>query len=347
MLTMTRMLSLACVLLLSTVGQSRAQTASFDRPVQATSIEASELPTPPGPLATPDVVQNEVTVFYYATPSIILGMDQELPAVLLRMTAPLDGFLKHVNFTLYDGGDAAGIQGTGPLTIKVFALADFPNSLPGLDTEPIAAVEVPFSELSANANAEFDNLIDLTSERIAVERFADYILMLSFDGGSEDAGLSILLDQGSLNTSDTNYYPPRTLFYLRGETVPDGGTEGYYAFQGNQSQHHNMLIDFTVTDDPQTSTDNLDVPDAFALHAAYPNPFNPQTTLRFTLPQAGPTTLTIYDAQGRAVTTLLARELPAGTHTATWNATSLPSGVYFARLQAAGQTKVRTLTLLK
>jgi hypothetical protein len=108
-----------------------------------------------------------------------------------------------------------------------------------------------------------------------------------------------------------------------------------------------MLVDFTVTDDPQTSTDAADVPDAFVLHAAYPNPFNPQATLRFTLPQAGLATLTIHDMQGRAVATLLSREMPAGTHTTTWDAAARPSGVYVARLQAAGQTQVRTLTLLK
>ncbi|MCB9513138.1 MAG: T9SS type A sorting domain-containing protein [Candidatus Latescibacteria bacterium] len=86
--------------------------------------------------------------------------------------------------------------------------------------------------------------------------------------------------------------------------------------------------------------------------ASFPNPFNPQTTLRFALDAPGRATLSIYDVRGRAVRQLLAAALPAGEMTVTWDGRdeaghALPSGVYFARLTAAGQVDSERLTLLR
>ena len=86
--------------------------------------------------------------------------------------------------------------------------------------------------------------------------------------------------------------------------------------------------------------------------ASYPNPFNPQTTLRFTLPTAGPVRLVIVNAAGRALRHLLDAERPAGVQEVRWDGRSdsgweLPSGVYFARLVSEGRVESRRLTLLR
>jgi hypothetical protein len=73
-------------------------------------------------------------------------------------------------------------------------------------------------------------------------------------------------------------------------------------------------------------------PTDYLVAEPYPNPFNPSTTLRFGLPSAGNVSLIVYDVLGREVTTLVRGTLDAGYHTATWNALSVASGVYFARL---------------
>jgi hypothetical protein len=89
-----------------------------------------------------------------------------------------------------------------------------------------------------------------------------------------------------------------------------------------------------------------------ALQSAVPNPFNPSTTLRFTLDRPGPVDLAVYDVTGRKVCTLVAGELPAGAHDAVWHGVAaggrtMPSGVYLARLRtASGERSVR-LTLVK
>jgi hypothetical protein len=94
-------------------------------------------------------------------------------------------------------------------------------------------------------------------------------------------------------------------------------------------------------------------PSGPVLEQNYPNPFNPSTTIRFGLPTAGNVSLIVYDVLGREVTTLVRGTLDAGYHTATWNASSVASGVYFARLTVTNEygriafNKVTKLLLLK
>ncbi|MCB1058783.1 MAG: T9SS type A sorting domain-containing protein [Calditrichaeota bacterium] len=81
--------------------------------------------------------------------------------------------------------------------------------------------------------------------------------------------------------------------------------------------------------------------------SAYPNPFNPETTLQFDLPLTGLATLKIYDVLGREIETLLNKNMTAGTHVVHYNAASLSSGVYFARLIAGSGSATHKLLLLK
>jgi hypothetical protein len=64
----------------------------------------------------------------------------------------------------------------------------------------------------------------------------------------------------------------------------------------------------------------------------YPNPFNPETNITFTLPEAANTVLAVYNLQGQQVAELLNSTLEAGRHAVSWNAANLPSGMYVYRL---------------
>jgi Spy/CpxP family protein refolding chaperone len=79
----------------------------------------------------------------------------------------------------------------------------------------------------------------------------------------------------------------------------------------------------------------------------YPNPFNPTTEIRFTLPAASQVTLSVYDAQGREVAKLLDSRLDAGSHQATFDATSLPSGVYLYQITAGAFHAGGQMVLMK
>lgn len=80
------------------------------------------------------------------------------------------------------------------------------------------------------------------------------------------------------------------------------------------------------------------LPRAFRLEQNFPNPFNPSTMIRYEIRDAGFVNLTVYDVIGRNVATIVNELLPAGTHERLWDASNLPSGVYFYRLQASSTT---------
>jgi hypothetical protein len=90
-----------------------------------------------------------------------------------------------------------------------------------------------------------------------------------------------------------------------------------------------------------------DLPTSMELLPAYPNPFNPSTTLRFNLQQSGNVRLQVYDLQGRLVSTLRKGRLAAGSYQVPFNATNLSSGIYLVRLQADGQSQLQKISLIK
>jgi hypothetical protein len=86
--------------------------------------------------------------------------------------------------------------------------------------------------------------------------------------------------------------------------------------------------------------------------SAYPNPFNPQTTVRYTLPSRGHVLLAVYDLRGEKVATLVNRDAAAGAYTETWRGVNdsdapVSSGVYFARLSTPAGERSYKLVLLK
>jgi len=89
------------------------------------------------------------------------------------------------------------------------------------------------------------------------------------------------------------------------------------------------------------------IPEEFNLYQNYPNPFNPTTTIRFELKQSGQTVLKIYDLLGKEVFRLVDEELSAGSYKVTFDANSLPSGIYFYRLESSSFNKVRKMILLR
>ena len=91
----------------------------------------------------------------------------------------------------------------------------------------------------------------------------------------------------------------------------------------------------------------LSAPDATQLLPNYPNPFNPVTTIRFGLQEATPVRITVYDMIGREVSVLVDSELNSGFHEVSFDASSLPSGMYLYRLETPTMVQVRPMTLLK
>ena len=98
--------------------------------------------------------------------------------------------------------------------------------------------------------------------------------------------------------------------------------------------------------------DGSDLPPAAALQSIYPNPFNPQTTIEFALVEGGVVDLSIFDLRGRLIRKLDHAYRAAGHYRVTWSGQDrsghgVPSGAYFCRLTAAGESQTAKLTLAK
>lgn len=138
-----------------------------------------------------------------------------------------------------------------------------------------------------------------------------------------------------------------------GFTVPFGGgtvvltqaKKYYYVCQ----PHAEFGMKGTITVTQITDVKNLEgkEPNEFALMQNYPNPFNPETEIRFTIQDAGFTSLKVYDVIGREVTTLVDKNMSPGEYSVTWNAANKPSGMYFYQLKSAGIDKTRRMILVR
>jgi hypothetical protein len=89
------------------------------------------------------------------------------------------------------------------------------------------------------------------------------------------------------------------------------------------------------------------VPDAHALHRSYPNPFNPATTLSFSLAEAGLVSLKVYDITAREVAALVNGYRSAGVHEVTFDASNLASGIYVYQMQAGNFSASGKMVLMK
>ncbi len=92
---------------------------------------------------------------------------------------------------------------------------------------------------------------------------------------------------------------------------------------------------------------DLGAPKKYELAQNFPNPFNPNTAIKFTLPETGNVKLTVYNMLGQEIATLVNGVKEAGTHIINFNAEELNSGVYIYRIESNGFNEVRKMTLIK
>ena len=101
------------------------------------------------------------------------------------------------------------------------------------------------------------------------------------------------------------------------------------------------------TDVITTVSDTNSEPSAFALEQNYPNPFNPTTTITYSLVNAGRVNLSVFNSIGQKVSTLVDKNQPAGKHSVLFDASSLPSGIYFYRLNTGNVSYVQRMAFVK
>jgi hypothetical protein len=133
----------------------------------------------------------------------------------------------------------------------------------------------------------------------------------------EDWGILFFINYGN----DPNYSP------------------GFYPILHQLAMYaHNTLTDVE---------DEIFEPIAFRLYQNFPNPFDPNTKIKYSIPQSSQVVIKVFDVLGNEIETLINEEKPVGTYELIWNAANVPSGVYFYQLRAGDFTAVKKMILLK
>jgi len=89
------------------------------------------------------------------------------------------------------------------------------------------------------------------------------------------------------------------------------------------------------------------LPKIYNLSSPYPNPFNPTTTISFSIPQSGVVSLNVYDITGKLLTTLINEQLNIGYHSIDWDGTNQSSGMYLVRMESGDYVETQKLLLVK
>ena len=181
--------------------------------------------------------------------------------------------------------------------------------------------------------------------------YSDLFLVRSNDNGfswysPENITQTPALDERYPGISKTNWPSAPIFVHVVWQEDPEPGSTagGDNAPLSRASQKYSRIQVIPASVDP-----NPPAPDHFALEQNYPNPFNPVTTIRYTLPAGtrGRTFLRVYDILGREIATLVNEEKLPGHYDVTWDAGTVPSGVYFYRLTANGNTRISKAMVLK
>jgi hypothetical protein len=126
--------------------------------------------------------------------------------------------------------------------------------------------------------------------------------------------------------------------------------QAYYVYVRGTASSSTYLHPYSVTASltPTSVKQCVDVrPDRFQLFQNYPNPFNPTTVISYELLAASDVSLKILDMLGREVATLTNEKQNEGTYSVRWNATNVPSGMYFCRLRADGFSETIRISLVR
>ena len=154
---------------------------------------------------------------------------------------------------------------------------------------------------------------------------------------------------GAVSENDSVY------FFSREKLVLNGEFNGKIEFHNSGfATMQSVLPNISFTSDATLAIDNeVDLlPKTFALHDNYPNPFNPNTTIRFDLPSEADVSILVFNVLGQKIKTIEKSQMNPGYHSIIWNATNaqgsqVSAGMYFYQLRTNDFVKTKKMILLK
>lgn len=219
--------------------------------------------------------------------------------------------------------------------------------------EASADIIIPFGDLDASLDyidVSFTSDYEVTYFSVVPVSYYGFTKTKLELVGADHSIIGNILSVLESKDYDYAYLDSNCVISLRflDDTTPEQGMIRDYIIQYDgqyTSPDNNRLVLGDNKIDNQT--DQLIGPYAFKLYTNYPNPFNPRTTIKYSIPNNAMTTLNVYDAVGKLVTTLVNRYQNAGDHEAIFDGENYPSGVYFYVLESGDFVTTKKMVLIK
>ncbi|MAX10448.1 MAG: hypothetical protein CMG13_06340, partial [Candidatus Marinimicrobia bacterium] len=224
----------------------------------------------------------------------------------------------------------------------------------------VSIVLSPDSEYNECADINGDGAINVLDVVATVS-----IVLGGSDARSADATSATMnREGGTLNISGNGYIGAVQMTLTHGADfsieLTDDAFVAEYKTEGNTTR---LMVVVPNSEEIFTASGEYDVeevivansntllsvvePSSFELGAAYPNPFNPSTSLSINMPENGYVSVKAYNLVGQVVSVITEGNMDAGSHTMTWDASSLSSGVYLITAEYAGSVATQKVMLIK
>ena len=196
------------------------------------------------------------------------------------------------------------------------------------------------NNLSYQKSLAFKNIdnIDTSKNTLVTNSWQLNLSLSDSDFKSLDINLLTAPRKSDSSLPDIDFMRP-----AQGSKIIDAGTDIGFGFLGNAPELGAIEVDYPTA----IKLNKNFKPINFNLYQNFPNPFNPTTKIIYEIPNSGNVKLIIYDSIGRKIKTLVNSIKNSGTYEVEFDASNLPSGIYFYQLQMNGNSIVKQMLLLK
>lgn len=213
------------------------------------------------------------------------------------------------------------------------ASVDITLGVPHLTPGQSSVNMIAFNHVQSNGVYLLENigtgLLEYQLGRLCIDPPGDWMSLSSYSGtipAGQTANVTVTVTADTTDSGTFSYYG---MLIVTSNSCPD------------TLKTIPVLVSVMDTDEQPNAVNE------FGLSAIYPNPFNNEASIRFSLEQPGATTLKIFDVTGRAVAVLADEQFMAGQHTIAFSLPNAASGIYLAQLQSNNQTDVKKFALIK
>ncbi len=251
------------------------------------------------------------------------------------------------------------------LNIKVDGNTYLGASLFNWDINSSHTIQAISPQINGNTRYVFTNWSNSgdTTQTITVnantsEYVANYKTQFRLTASAQPSGIPVTIANGNTFHDSTTVltvtpnplqvvYNGKTYYFNRWMGAGSGSYTGTNpTFQVTMNNPVNQIAFYDTINTSITKLGS-EIPSKYDLYQNYPNPFNPTTSIKFDVVKNGLVKLEVYDVTGRIVNTLVNTKLEAGSYQFTLDATLLPSGVYFYKIQAGDFIQTKRMILLK